>query len=144
MLWVRISIRPRCTALCDSFLSYWYNLKKCINEDKKGKLRTYFTFKEHFIRETYTYLNDSYLIASIARCELNSNMCVRRWIYTNNTNRKWFLSFFTFKEHFIRETYTYLNDFKVRQAICKIRISAHPLMIEGAYIDINIWYIHLI
>ena len=23
--------------VCDSFLSYWYNLKKCINEDKKGK-----------------------------------------------------------------------------------------------------------
>lgn len=68
--------------LCDSFLSYWYNLKKCINEDKKGKLRTYFTFKEHFIREKYTFL----------------------------------------------------NDFKVRQAICKIRISAHPLMIEiGRY-----------
>ena len=68
--------------LCDSFLSYWYNLKKCINEDKKGKLRTYFTFNEHFIREKYTFL----------------------------------------------------NDFKVRQAICKIRISAHPLMIEiGRY-----------
>ena len=64
--------------VCDSFLSYWYNLKKCINEDKKGKLRTYFTFKEHFIREKYTFL----------------------------------------------------NDFKVRQ----IRISAHPLMIEiGRY-----------
>jgi hypothetical protein len=30
--------------------------------------------------------------------------------------------------------YTFLNDFKVRQAICKIRISAHPLMIEiGRY-----------
>jgi hypothetical protein len=28
------------TNLCDSFLSYWYNLKKCMNEDKKGKLRT--------------------------------------------------------------------------------------------------------
>jgi hypothetical protein len=42
--------------LCDSFLSYWYNLKKCINEDKKGKLRTYFTFKEHFIREKYAFL----------------------------------------------------------------------------------------
>jgi hypothetical protein len=68
--------------LCDSFLSNWYNLKKCINEDKKGHLRTYFTFKEHFIREKYTFL----------------------------------------------------NDFKVRLAICKIRISAHPLMIEiGRY-----------
>ena len=69
--------------VCDSFLSYWYNLKKkCINEDKKGKVCTYFTFKEHFIREKYTFL----------------------------------------------------NDFKVRQAICKIRISAHPLMIEiGRY-----------
>jgi hypothetical protein len=32
--------------------------------------------------------------------------------------------YFTFKEHFIREKYTFLNDFKVRQAICKIRISA--------------------
>jgi hypothetical protein len=51
-------------------------LKKCTNEDKKGKVHTYFTFKEHFIREKYTFL----------------------------------------------------NDFKVRQAICKIRISAHPLM----------------
>ena len=60
--------------VCDSFLSYWYNLKKCINEDKKGNVHTYFTFKEHFIREKYTFL----------------------------------------------------NDFKVRQAICKIRISAHP------------------
>ena len=68
--------------VCDSFLSYWYNLKKCINENKKGKVPTYFTFKEHFIREKYTFL----------------------------------------------------NDFKVRQAICKIRISAHPLMIEiGGY-----------
>ena len=29
---------------------------------------------------------------------------------------------------------TFLNDFKVRQAICKIRISAHHLMIEiGGY-----------
>ena len=43
-------------------------------------------------------------------------------------------TYFTFKEHFIREKYTFLNDFKVRQAICKIRISAHPLMIEiGRY-----------
>ena len=56
--------------------------KKCINENKKGKLRTYFTVKEHFIGEKYTFL----------------------------------------------------NDFKVRQAMCKIRISAHPLMIEiGRY-----------
>ena len=60
------------------FLAIGIILKKCINEDKKGKLRTYFTFKEHFIREKYTFL----------------------------------------------------NDFKVRQAFCKIRISAHPLMIE--------------
>jgi hypothetical protein len=37
-------------------------------------------------------------------------------------------------DHFIRKKYTFLNDFKVRQAICKIRISAHPLMIEiGRY-----------
>ena len=33
-------------------------LKKCTNEDKKGKVCTYFTFKEHFIREKYTFLND--------------------------------------------------------------------------------------
>ena len=39
-------------------------------------------------------------------------------------------TYFTFKEHFIREKYTFLNDFKVWEAICKIRISAHPLMIE--------------
>ena len=63
-------------------VSYWYNLKKCINEDKKGKLGTYSTFTEHLIREKYAFF----------------------------------------------------NDFKVRQAICKIRISAHPLMIEiGRY-----------
>ena len=56
--------------------------KKCINKNKKGKLRTYFTVKEHFIGEKYTFL----------------------------------------------------NDFKVRQTICKIRISAHPLMIDiGRY-----------
>jgi hypothetical protein len=48
------------------------------------------------------------------------------------TNRNY--TYFTFKEHFIREKYTFLNDFKVRQAICKIRISAHPHMIEiGRY-----------
>jgi hypothetical protein len=28
-------------------------------------------------------------------------------------------TYFTFNEHFIREKYTFLNDFKVRQAICK-------------------------
>ena len=34
----------------------------------------------------------------------------------------------------LEKKYTFLNDFKVRQAICKIRISAHPLMIEiGRY-----------
>jgi hypothetical protein len=39
-----------------------------------------------------------------------------------------------YEEHFIREKYTFLNDFKVRQAFCKIRISAHSLMIEiGRY-----------
>jgi hypothetical protein len=48
-------------------------------------------------------------------------------------------TYFTFKEHFIREKYTFLNDFKVRQAICKIRISAHPLMIQIAYIDYCHW-----
>jgi hypothetical protein len=58
-------------------------LKKCINEDKKGKLCTYFTFKEHFIREKYTFL----------------------------------------------------NDFKVRRAICNIRISEHPLTIEIGIIN---------
>ena len=42
--------------LCDSFLSYWYNFKKCINEDKKGKVCTYFTFKDHFIRENIHFL----------------------------------------------------------------------------------------
>jgi hypothetical protein len=76
---------PICAILLSSYfydLVYWYNLKKCINEDKKGKLRTYFTFKEHFIREQYTFL----------------------------------------------------NDFKVRREICKIGISAHPLMLEiGRY-----------
>ena len=30
----------------------------------------------------------------------------------------------------LEKKYIFLNDFKVRQAICKIRISAHPLMIE--------------
>ena len=57
------------------FLVIGIILKKFINEDKKGKVCTYFAFKEHFIREIYTFL----------------------------------------------------SDFKVRQAICEIRISAHPL-----------------
>jgi hypothetical protein len=48
-------------------------------------------------------------------------------------------TYFTFKEHFIREKYTFINDFKVRQAICKIRISAHPLMIEIGYIFQKYW-----
>ena len=34
----------------------------------------------------------------------------------------------------LEKKYTFLNDFKVRQAIYKIRISAHPLTIEiGRY-----------
>jgi translation elongation factor EF-1alpha len=48
-------------------------------------------------------------------------------------------TYFTFKEHFIREKYTFLNDFKVRQAICKIRISAHPLMSWLKLVDIKTW-----
>ena len=42
-----------------------------------------------------------------------------------------------YKTHFGKEKYLQINNFKIRQSICKIRVSAHPLNIEtGRYKNI--------
>jgi hypothetical protein len=56
--------------LCDSFLNYWYNLKKCINEDKKGKLCTNFTFKEHLLEKNIHFLMISKQDGQFVKSEL--------------------------------------------------------------------------
>lgn len=40
------------------------------------------------------------------------------------------ITYFSFKHSFGREKYLDLKEFKLRQALCKIRISAHPLQVE--------------
>jgi hypothetical protein len=40
--------------------------------------------------------------------------------------------YFSLKNCFDREKYTQINDFKIRQSLCKLRISSHPLRIEEA------------
>jgi hypothetical protein len=49
----------------------------------------------YFTKKSIWNICNYIIIASIARCELNSNMCVRRWLNQSmiNTNRKWILSF---------------------------------------------------
>jgi hypothetical protein len=46
-------------------------------------------------------------------------------------------TYFYKKTHFGKEKYLEINNFKIRQSICKIRVSAHSLNIEtGRYKNI--------
>jgi hypothetical protein len=46
-------------------------------------------------------------------------------------------TYFYIKTHFGKEKYLEINNFKIRQSICKIRVSAHSLNIEtGRYKNI--------
>jgi hypothetical protein len=40
--------------------------------------------------------------------------------------------YFSLKNCFDREKYTQINDFEIRQSLCQLRISVHPLRIENA------------
>ena len=53
------------------------------------------------------------------------------------SNRGKLDTYFYIKTHFGKEKYLQINNFKIRQSICKIRVSAHPLNIEtGRYKNI--------
>jgi len=50
------------------------------------------------------------------------------------SNRDKLDTYFYIKTHFGKEKYLEINNFKIRQSICKIRVSAHLLNIEtGRY-----------
>ena len=57
---------------------------------------------------------------------------------TQETKQGKLSTYFTFKNCFERESYLNVRHFKIRQVICKLRISAHPLRIEcGRYKNIQ-------